>query len=113
VLEGENSVFIGSHALKNNDGNIPGKFHKGRALIKKSTVREVQPPSVPVPLVRDSSGRLSGLILYFSDAIEDVMTFPADCSHCSAQGHCRVCVTDVPHFKEVILMAFTCEEECG
>jgi zinc finger protein len=41
------------------------------------------------------------------------MTFPADCSHCSAQGHCRVCVTDVPHFKEVIFMAFTCEEECG
>jgi zinc finger protein len=40
------------------------------------------------------------------------MLFPADCFNCSASGEVRMCSTDVPHFKEVILMSFACEE-CG
>lgn len=40
------------------------------------------------------------------------MSFPVDCPACSAAGECCMFVTDVPHFKEVILMSSRCEE-CG
>ena len=93
-------------------GNLPdGRFKKGGALIR---------PSGPAAsrarggAVRGSDGRLQSLVFdsSHSDAAKEVMRFPADCFGCSAAGECRMCVTDVPHFKEVILMAFACEE-CG
>jgi ZPR1 zinc finger protein len=116
-VEGDDSLFVGSSAQtaapppwQNTDGNVPGRFHKGGALIHNPTARSAATGGP----VRGPDGSLTGLIFdsSSSDSIKDVMSFPADCSHCSAVGQCRMCVTDVPHFKEVILMAFTCEE-CG
>eukprot|EP01138_Halocafeteria_seosinensis_P010970 gb/GECG01011205.1/.p1 GENE.gb/GECG01011205.1/~~gb/GECG01011205.1/.p1 ORF type:complete len:474 (+),score=64.39 gb/GECG01011205.1/:1-1422(+) len=43
---------------------------------------------------------------------EEVMKFPVECYSCSEAGEMRVCITDIPNFKEVIIMTFICEE-CG
>ena len=42
----------------------------------------------------------------------EAMKLPIDCPNCSRPGHEVMCVTDIPHFKEVIIMAFDCEY-CG
>ena len=47
-----------------------------------------------------------------TDAMKAVMTFPGECYVCQTAGETRMLVTDVPHFKEVIIMSFLCEE-CG
>ncbi|KAL6080658.1 nucleolar zinc-finger protein [Balamuthia mandrillaris] len=44
--------------------------------------------------------------------LEDVMRFPATCNVCGQRGETRMCLTNIPHFKEVIIMAFNCDN-CG
>ncbi len=41
-----------------------------------------------------------------------VMSFPVNCNECAAPGETRMCVTDIPHFKEIIIMSFLCDD-CG
>jgi len=43
---------------------------------------------------------------------QEVMTIPQDCPSCSAPGELRSVLTKIPHFKEVVIMAFTCDK-CG
>ncbi|CAM9344650.1 unnamed protein product [Phaeothamnion confervicola] len=38
----------------------------------------------------------------------EVVDLPESCPACGAMGETRMCVTDIPHFKEVIIMAFDC-----
>jgi zinc finger protein len=56
----------------------------------------------------------SGLLFDSSrgNNLKEVMSFPVDCYACGIPGHTRMCVTDVPHFREIILMAFSCDN-CG
>ena len=42
----------------------------------------------------------------------EVIAIPGCCPNCQAPGNSLTAVTDIPHFKEVIIMAFNCEE-CG
>lgn len=46
------------------------------------------------------------------DEVPEVMTFPANCSHCNAPSTTNMHVMDIPHFKEVVIMATNCEH-CG
>ena len=43
---------------------------------------------------------------------KEVLRFPMGCPSCHREGEQLMCVTDIPHFKEVIIMAFDCEH-CG
>ena len=43
---------------------------------------------------------------------EEVMVFPSTCSHCRKPTETKMCVVDVPHFKEVIIMSMICDN-CG
>lgn len=43
---------------------------------------------------------------------EEGITFPTPCYACRREGTTNMCVINVPHFKEVVIMAFTCEY-CG
>jgi zinc finger protein len=45
----------------------------------------------------------------FADADSQVRTFPTDCPVCSTPGEMRSCTLNVPHFKEIVLMAFNCD----
>jgi zinc finger protein len=96
-------------------GNEPSRFRKGGALIRGDTTRAtLTERRRRAGVVRAPDGRMEALVFDSSnsDAAKEVMRFPQACFSCSAPGECRMCVTDVPHFKEVILMAFACDE-CG
>ncbi|XP_013787788.1 zinc finger protein ZPR1-like, partial [Limulus polyphemus] len=43
---------------------------------------------------------------------DEVLNFPTNCSHCNSPCPTRMKVTKIPHFKEVIIMATTCDI-CG
>ena len=50
-----------------------------------------------------------------SSAVEDdkeMMVMPAPCHACGHMGESRMCITDIPYFKEVIIMSFVCDF-CG
>jgi zinc finger protein len=46
------------------------------------------------------------------DLEEQVHVFPGNCSRCNAPSETRMHMLDIPHFKEVIIMATDCEK-CG
>eukprot|EP00850_Spirogloea_muscicola_P000998 SM000003S11243 [mRNA] locus=s3:1782077:1785543:- [translate_table: standard] len=58
------------------------------------------------------SGQATADALLKYSGPEEVMSFPATCSVCSAQSETRMFFTDIPYFKEVIVMATTCDT-CG
>ncbi|KAI9923081.1 hypothetical protein PsorP6_000250 [Peronosclerospora sorghi] len=45
-------------------------------------------------------------------AKKEVIQIPANCYACQAPGYSCMCMTDIPHFKEIIIMSFNCES-CG
>ncbi|CAN7984590.1 unnamed protein product [Ixodes hexagonus] len=47
-----------------------------------------------------------------ADVHADVLRFPTECSECGAPCETRMKLTQVPHFKEVVIMATVCER-CG
>ena len=46
------------------------------------------------------------------DADKEMMVMPCPCHACGHMGESRMCVTDIPYFKEVIIMSFVCDY-CG
>jgi len=42
----------------------------------------------------------------------EVMKFPTPCSNCTAMGNVQMCTSSIPFFKEIIIMAFICDD-CG
>uniref|UniRef100_A0A7S3DST4 Zinc finger ZPR1-type domain-containing protein n=1 Tax=Entomoneis paludosa TaxID=265537 RepID=A0A7S3DST4_9STRA len=42
----------------------------------------------------------------------EALVFPSSCPHCHQPTETKMCVTDIPHFPEVILMSLTCHD-CG
>lgn len=47
-----------------------------------------------------------------SGTAKEVMSIPSDCYNCSKEGEVRSCVTDIPFFKEMLIMSFVCDH-CG
>ncbi|KAN0043300.1 hypothetical protein ACTA71_010945 [Dictyostelium dimigraforme] len=45
-------------------------------------------------------------------ADREVYSLPNQCSFCGVMGECKMVLTDIPYFKSVLLMAFSCDE-CG
>ncbi|KAN0034242.1 hypothetical protein ACTFIV_000735 [Dictyostelium citrinum] len=45
-------------------------------------------------------------------ADREVYSLPNQCSYCGVMGECKMVLTDIPYFKSVLLMAFSCDE-CG
>lgn len=43
---------------------------------------------------------------------QEVLKFPTDCPHCYKTAETDMCLTDIPHFKEIIIMSLLCEH-CG
>lgn len=54
----------------------------------------------------DPASRASNL------ARQEVLKFPTSCPHCLKPSETSMCATDIPHFKEVIIMSMLCEQ-CG
>lgn len=45
----------------------------------------------------------------FAQDNNEVMSFPTECPVCSREGTMKSCTLHIPHFKEIVLMAFNCE----
>lgn len=90
------------------------KLRKHGALIREATGGAAATVQHRTGGAGQSAPMGSGLLFDSSraDNLKEVMTFPVDCFACGAGGESRMCVTDVPHFREIILMAFSCEK-CG
>ena len=43
---------------------------------------------------------------------DEPISIPSECPHCNAMGESLTAQTTIPHFKEIIIMAFDCKE-CG
>ncbi len=43
---------------------------------------------------------------------KEVFTLPSNCPACGVEGLSKTCVTDIPFFREIVIMAFDCLE-CG
>ncbi|CAN0484449.1 unnamed protein product, partial [Laminaria digitata] len=43
---------------------------------------------------------------------KEAVRLPENCPACAAPGESLTCIADIPHFKEVMIMAFDCEA-CG
>lgn len=55
--------------------------------------------------------------VYMDDARTDIgrqesLLFPTTCSNCYRPAETKMCVTDIPHFKECIIMSLVCDH-CG
>ena len=46
------------------------------------------------------------------EAKKEIMVFPSPCYACGAAGECKMCIATIPFFKEIIIMAYSCEY-CG
>jgi len=46
------------------------------------------------------------------DVKKEVMRFPSPCPGCFSPGEVKMCVATIPYFKEIIIMAFSCDT-CG
>jgi zinc finger protein len=46
------------------------------------------------------------------DITKEVLSFPTECYSCGLSGEARMCIASIPFFKEIIIMAFSCEF-CG
>ena len=46
------------------------------------------------------------------DATKEIMIFPSICDNCGQPGECKMCVATIPFFKDIIIMAYSCEF-CG
>ena len=70
------------------------------------TQEELQTAEDPV-LARQEDAELAGEQLQ-----GEVLTFPTNCHECNAPAETNMKMTNIPHFKEVVIMATVCEV-CG
>jgi zinc finger protein len=91
------------------DGNLHSLMSGEKTFggLKQSTLVEaVSPPTTetPVEAVQDDETVHLGRT--------EAVAIPASCPSCGQPGNTLTALTDIPHFKEVIIMAFDCKF-CG
>ncbi|CAI9760036.1 unnamed protein product [Fraxinus pennsylvanica] len=62
-------------------------------------------------IAQGNSAEIAETLFRYS-APEEVMTFPSTCGACATKCECRMFVTNIPYFQEVIVMASSCDA-CG
>lgn len=93
--------------------SVPDK--EGTRYIPAGTTREphgsVGATAAHRAIAQGNSEEVAAAFFKYS-APEEVMTFPAVCGACAAKSETRMYATNIPYFKEVIIMASTCDR-CG
>ena len=62
-------------------------------------------------VANEDDPRIENDFEYGADA-EDIASFPENCHACGSAGELKMKLTNIPHFKEIILMCFYCDN-CG
>ena len=63
-------------------------------------------------LLREGAEELERRLQNTSELENEIITLGIDCSACQEHGELKMHILDIPHFKEVVIMAFTCDH-CG
>ncbi|KAL2244541.1 zinc finger protein ZPR1 [Sesamum indicum] len=83
--------------------NIPRREEEPHGLVGARAGRRA--------IVQGNSTEIADALFRYS-APEEVMTFPSTCGACATKCECRMFVTNIPYFQEVIVMASSCDA-CG
>ena len=121
----EQNEFCGlnSAAVAGGDGGEDGSGAAGSAdttsLVGSAAVttstRDAARPKAGSTIAPGSTDRSRATPLEdtLASAVEsDVQRFPTPCPTCGGEAQTRMCLTNIPHFKEVLLMALVCPH-CG
>ncbi|XP_050556691.1 zinc finger protein ZPR1 [Spodoptera frugiperda] len=84
--------------------------------IENLSLSEGSDPNVTTPSVSSDEHLLTPLdpdaMPYERLAADEVLSFPTNCPDCDAPADTKMKVTNIPHFKEVVIMSTTCDY-CG
>lgn len=83
---------------------------EGLSLSESTQCNEVTSPSVSEEHLL--SPLEEGAMPYEQLAADEVLTFPTNCPDCNAPADTKMKITNIPHFKEVVIMSTTCDY-CG
>jgi hypothetical protein len=80
---------------------------------RPESVHPTWPRSTPAEKKTLKRGAFSSFLCFSPHAgAEDLATFPEECYACGSAGLLKMKLTNIPHFKEIVLMCFTCDS-CG
>lgn len=86
----------------------------GSSAVTSST-RDAAPGKAGATIASNATDRARATpldVTLASQVESDVHKFNTPCSNCGGEAQTRMCLTNIPHFKEVILMALVCPH-CG
>jgi len=105
--------FVENPYAPNDDKNLKTRFYKRSKEQQNALKLELeheQPEEEPeISLPAPSKGETSGEAL---DITNEVVSFNIPCSSCGANCNTNMKMVKIPHFKEIIVMATTCDL-CG
>ena len=82
-------------------------IHNLSSTDRKGPVGTLIPPHLAAASLDEKS---VGEMLF--NAREELVELPTQCPSCHTEGTTKMCVTDIPNFKDIVIMAFTCDY-CG
>jgi len=101
-LEPETGVF-----KDDKDSNFQALMSKDGGGFGQVKNKDPAAPSADVPSITTADFNNNDM-----DLDSGVVVIPTPCPHCFNEGESRTALTCIPHFKEVLIMAFNCKE-CG
>lgn len=104
--------FIENPNAPRRDPHLKASFYTRTA--EQERALGFNPSSENAPVYKDDNGLDK---LMEEESLDDIgrreiLRFPAECPNCHRSGESLMCVTEIPHFKEIIIMAYDCEF-CG
>lgn len=85
-------------------------------MIEKASAYGVRDPEITAQYLDFTKGLDENAAARKEDEDDDVkksvMRFPTECYSCQSPGFSQMCISSIPFFKEIIIMAFSCDK-CG
>uniref|UniRef100_A0A803PK65 Zinc finger ZPR1-type domain-containing protein n=1 Tax=Cannabis sativa TaxID=3483 RepID=A0A803PK65_CANSA len=100
-----------SQTVDNIDGASTEEQNGGSTQVQREPHGSVGAAAGHRAIAQSNSAEMAEALFRYT-APEEVMTFPSTCGTCAASCETRMFVTNIPYFKEVIVMASTCDA-CG
>lgn len=107
--------YVENKCLPNQDPQIKLRWYtrtpEQQAFLGLQTENQQTPAEQAAALALQRSGTASEMVNE-KTGIPEVMSFPANCPSCNSPCATNMHIMEIPHFKEVVIMATNCEH-CG
>ena len=100
--------FIENPKAPETDPNLEVSYYKRTEEQNEAIGLEDNQENDSISLDDDSDEHIDSVFAHDTK----VNTFPAHCSCCSVEGTMRSCTLIIPHFKEIVILTFSCDK-CG